>query len=48
MQPEANNEALKLIAQSIEILEKFNSEDWYQQLDDTVLLLKQAIDKLAG
>lgn len=42
MTPEAQNEALKLIARSIEMLQDFDTP-----VSDVIDLLKEAIDKLA-
>jgi hypothetical protein len=44
---ESTNEALKLIAQAKEIINEFNNQSWYEQLENALKLLDQAVEKLA-
>jgi len=41
------NDTLKLIAQAKAIVIEFNSQDWYEQLDQVIILLDQSVDKLS-
>lgn len=46
MESEAKNEALKLIARSLEILNSWE-QDSSCRIEDATILLKEAVDKLA-
>ena len=45
---ESVNEASKLVAQAIVILKAFNGQDWFEQIDDVIILLERSIGTLTG
>lgn len=47
MKMEAINDSSKLVAQTIEILKKFNQEDWYEEIETGIKLLEKTLEKLA-
>jgi hypothetical protein len=51
MQTEAKNEALKLIAKAIQLIDEWHKDEAdynYDTIDDALDLLKQSVDKLAS